>query len=354
MNILHLQINGNIRTWKQAKVMHDAGHKVFLAFVKKPPHANLPGLDPVIWEDSKRLDRQHPNKWLASHSSGIDVIHSHDNGTTMWAWGTGRPLVHDVHDLHSLAKPGDGEILATERKAIKKAHCVLSVSEHMADIVWKLHGRRSNILYNFPVREQLVEVSSVAKRSQGQLRPSAVYCGRINRRHREFSDFFRDLVKNDVLIKVHSWNARGNEPIFSIPGVTNGGLIHPMTVCEQMASHDAGLIPYWWQEMTEHLNTSMAHKFWDLMAARVPVFTYPLLSYRRWFEENPTTGGTFTSAAEAARMIHAARDGTAYVVNQRHVHVMEEQVFMMENVYGAAMSALETSREDGGGSAKES
>ena len=74
MKILHLQTNGNIRTWKQANAMRAVGHRVSLGYVKHPCHVNLPGLDEGIWDRCEILDIAHPRKWIKAYCEGCDVL----------------------------------------------------------------------------------------------------------------------------------------------------------------------------------------------------------------------------------------------------------------------------------------
>ena len=333
MRILHLQTNGNIRTWKQAKVMADAGHTVGLCYAKHPPDVNLPGLSREVFSECSLIDMRHPRKWIAGMAKGYDVIHAHNDNLAMYARASALPVVLDVHDMASLV-PQDAETIGMERNAVEGSNVVIASSGGIRDEIHKAYGIESRVVFNFPVREQ-VEAGRAEKLSFLDGFPYAVYAGKVGVvPHRNFKDLFDELGDAGIAIGVYAANANARQD--SMASDRHFEIIrclpreNPLTILRTLSQYDCGLVPFHYAPHKRHLDSTMAHKFWDYLAAGLPVFTTDTEQYRRWFGVYPETGAVFGKASELVELI---RNAGQFNVGREHMYTMESQIPTLEAAY---------------------
>jgi len=188
MRILHLQINANNRTWKQAHVMRKAGHVPSLAYVKNPVSHNFPGLPDTIFEECVKMNKMRGAEWVKEQltRNKYDVVHSHNDQLTVWALEANVcPVVGDIHDMASLTNE-DSVILDLERNAIRMTDVVIAATEGIARHVGEKYDVEAEVIHNYPFEEQVVK-SEFPKLSEDGKGPCCVYAGRLNRKHRNFA-----------------------------------------------------------------------------------------------------------------------------------------------------------------------
>ena len=324
VKILHLQVNGNIRTWKESKVMKDRGHRVSFFYVKHSPGVNQPGLSDDIFDECDRIDMNHPKKWVAKRAVGYDIIHTHNDNLCVYAQWSGVPIVHDIHDMASLI-PQSQKIIDTERTAVEHAHRLITSSDGIRDAVWKKYGFSSQTIWNYPLNQQVDKFDN--PRSLDRI----VYAGKVGVvPHRNFGAVLLRLAEAEIIVDIYATNELKKKDMIEHKNINYKRPVNAMTMIKTMSLYKAGLIPFDHEPYRKHLDTTMAHKFWDYLAAGIPVFTTDTYSYRAWFKDYPETGSVYRAAQDLIALIRNAQN---YTVGEEYIRTMEDQVDILESVY---------------------
>jgi len=324
MRILHFQVNGNIRTWKESKIMKDRGHRVSLFYVKHSPEVNQPGLSDEIFDECDRIDMNHPRKWIAKRAVGYDVIHTHNDNLCVYAQWSGAPVVHDIHDMASLI-PQPQEIIDTERMAVEHAHKLICSSDGIRDALWKKYGFSSKTVWNYPLKEQ------ISRFEETRTLDRVVYAGKVGVvPHRKFGAVLSRLAEAEITVDIYAANELKKKDMIEHRNVNYKRPVNPFAMIKTMSLYNAGLIPFDHEPYRKHLDTTMAHKFWDYLAAGIPVFTTDTCSYRTWFQDHPEAGGVYRTSQDLIHLIRNARD---YTVSDELVRTMDDQGEVLEGIY---------------------
>lgn len=339
MNILHMQVAGNIRTWKQANALRKAGHHNSLFYGKQKPSDVFPELSDEVFSEliqygtdvlsmnAARYDAIN----LALHGK-YDVVHCHNDVFAHWLRKCDVPIVLDIHDMASLSNK-DKSILSIEKSAVTRADSVMVVSEEMGEEVENAYGRSWRIVFNYVAREELEARTCIAK--AGRHYKHAVYSGRLNRTHRRYSKLFSNLGEAGIGVTVFSQSEKKEK----ISGVIFEGRISPFDAVWKCSAFDCGLIPFDYEPLNRHLDTAMPHKLFVYLAAGIPVFAKRHKSFENFFHNHNSLGfgcgQTYDTTEELINLIENSGRLTSWPIWREKT--MESQVPILEEAYMEAM-----------------
>lgn len=301
LKILFLQPSPCIRNYKIAKALRQKGHLVSLAYFDKKLSEVYGGLSDSIYSSCHKIENYMTLWELAA---GYDLIHSHNEPDqhTVTALGAKKPVVHDTHDLMSLRSPGSNNIY-WEGLANRTA------SARVYTTSYQLQEART--MYNVPepnlVLHNYISFSDrpkvfLPKLSLQDNAPHIVYEGGFGGRatHRQFADIFFDLAKYGV--HSHIYPVRYDPEVEAMfkdnPYLHYEKPVSPTEIMTQMTQYDFGIIPWHLtQENQRFLDSTIANKFFEYLAAGLPVYTSPVRSYKDYFKEH-RVGTIFNNAAE--------------------------------------------------------
>ena len=314
LNILFAQESPCIRNYKMAAALKLRGHRVSLAYVHKTLSQMYPGLSDEVYEKLHRMSRPED---IWELSAGYDLVHCHNEPDllTVAALGGEAPVVHDTHDLISLRGGGDPQLRFLEGLANRAAQGRVYTTPYQRDEVQKLYraGGPSLVLYNYTSWADLPQ-EWLPKLSERDGRVHLVYEGGIGgNAHRDFSQLFRELDRRGIYVHIYppADNPQLSQHFQDCPHVQVHPTVSPKEIIREMSQYDYGIIPFNLEKGNKRfLDSTIANKLFEYLAAGLPVVTSDLQSYRDFFEQNPV-GFTFKDAQDIEdgleRLAHLAR-----------------------------------------------
>ncbi|MCB2184814.1 MAG: glycosyltransferase [Deltaproteobacteria bacterium] len=336
LKILFVQEVPCVRNYKMARALLARGHQVTLAYGRFRPSEVYPGLDDGLYTACVHLT-SHRQLW--DLAAAFEVVHCH-NEPDVWsvvALGCGKPVVHDTHDLLSLREPDDTSLTFFEGLANRAAGGRVYTTVYQEKAARRLYGVQgpSLVLGNYISRDDL-PAAPRPKLSAGDGQPHLVYEGHLgHREHRRLSDIFLAIADRGVNVHIYptKW-AQGMAPnLAAHPRVHVHQPVAPHEIIGEMTQYDAGVIP--WRlgpENREFLDTTLANKLYEYLAAGLPVVTSPLVSYRDFFSQNPV-GFTFREPQEIAERWPELTSLAAETDFSAYVFTYEDQIPRLEQFY---------------------
>ena len=241
---------------------------------------------------------------------GPDLIHSHnlpDLLTVLALEHTDVPVIHDVHDMHSLRStpyedgfpdPGDADEL--ERCAVEGSAGLITVSDVLlAEIAARYEVPvRTRVFANYALARDLPAELPPPERRGGDL-PRIVYQGTLSDGggHYDLHAIFTEIAEQGVRLDVYP--AREVASYRALSGVRVRPTLDPAALMRVLPSYDAGWAGFNDSLNAAHLDTALPNKAFEYIAAGLPVLTLRHRALARFVEEEGL-GVVLDSAGELA------------------------------------------------------
>ena len=334
--ILFVQESPCIRNYKMARALRGRGHSVSLAYTRLRLSQMYKGLSDEVYERCVKIDDLRA---LWELSGEFDLVHCHNEPDVLSvaALGGEAPVIHDTHDLISLRAGGDANLAFYEGLANRAAAGRVYTTPYQMEEARRLYGVKGPCLvfYNYASQADLPR-RRLPKLSQQDGGFHLVYEGGIGGRgHRDFSELFIALARAGITVHIHP-TARNPEleRLFAgEPNIRYHAPASPREIMEIMTRYDAGIIPFNLEKGNRRfLDSTIANKLFEYLAAGLPVVTSDLKSYREFFRENPV-GFVFREAGEVVEGLPRLRELAATVDFNAQVRTYEGEVHRLEDFY---------------------
>ncbi|ADK84377.1 Tetratricopeptide TPR_2 repeat protein [Desulfarculus baarsii DSM 2075] len=336
LNILFVQEAPCIRNYKTASALRARGHKVCLAYTRATLSQMYKGLSDEVYDRCVRLTN---NRHLWDISAKFDLVHCHNEPDvlTVAALAGEAPVIHDTHDLISLRAGGDQNLAFFEGVANRGAHGRVYTTPYQRDAALALYGVKgpSLVFYNYASAGDLPK-RFLPKLSAQDGQTHIVYEGGIGGNgHRDFIDLFAQLTQGGLHVHVYPvhFDQAMHQRLSAIPRMHYHQPVSPTEIMEVMSQYDIGIIPFnIVKGNKQFLDSTIANKLFEYLAAGLPVLASPLQSYVDFFKLN-NVGKVFHDAAEAIAAtpellrIAASQDLTA------HAKTYDGEITRLEDFY---------------------
>ncbi|MFP4053895.1 MAG: tetratricopeptide repeat protein, partial [Phycisphaerae bacterium] len=342
LNILFVQDVPCIRNYKTATALRSRGHRVTLCYVRTRLGDIYQGIGDDTYDAVFQLTE--PRR-LWDVSERFDVIHCHnepDHYTGMALAGNA-PVIHDTHDLISLRHPEDASLAYHEGIANRSADGRVYSTPYQQQEARRLYDVQgpSLVFYNYASQGDLPRrFLPKLSRQDGQVH--VVYEGGIgNTAHRDYRELFRDL--SDRGIHVHIYPPKQNPAMRELYGQFANVHFHdpvsPRQIIEEMTQYDYGIIPFNLQTGNKRfLDSTIANKLFEYLAAGLPVLTSPLQSYVEYFRRNPV-GITFDGADDIVSQLPRLEEIVRTTDFSKQVFTYESEVDRLIDFYRQVIAA---------------
>lgn len=301
LNILFVQEAPCIRNYKMATALRARGHRVSLAYSTASLGQMYRGLGDEVYDQCIRLEG-HRHLWEIA--GGYDLVHCHNEPDVLSvsALGGGAPVIHDTHDLISLRAGGDQNLAFFEGLANRAAQGRVYTTAYQRDEAAQLYGVAgpSLVFMNYASRGDLPK-RFLPKLSAQDQQIHLVYEGGIGgNAHRDFTSLFVELAQAGLHIHIYP---TGHDPRLAEFFAAHATIhyhqpLSPKDILEAMTQYDVGIIPFNLEKGNRRfLDSTIANKLHEYLAAGLPVMASDLKSYRDYFAENPV-GFTFRQASD--------------------------------------------------------
>jgi phenylacetate-coenzyme A ligase PaaK-like adenylate-forming protein/glycosyltransferase involved in cell wall biosynthesis len=338
LNILFLQNTPCIRNYKYAQALKARGHKVTLAYTDNLLSQRYTGLSDDVYEKSIKISDY---RYLWDISENFDLIHSHNEPDTLTvaAFAAQCPVIHDTHDLISLRDIENPSTKYFEGIANRGAAGRIYTTPYQQAEAKFLYGVKgpSLVYYNYASAADIPD-KLLGKKSEKDGNIHIVYEGGISTtKHRNFIDIFTGIAQLDKSIHIHIYPARWDIQIEKIfHDFKNIHYYHPVSpkqIIREMSQYDYGIIP--WNlniGQKRFLDSTIANKLFEYLAAGLPVFTSDVHSYVDYFKDNPV-GMIFTSAEDLVTKIPELKQKVKDIDLNKYVFTYESEIRRLERYY---------------------
>jgi tetratricopeptide (TPR) repeat protein len=349
LNILFVQDAPCIRNYKMAVALRSRGHRVTLAYTKAPLSSVYPGLSDEVYSADFKLKSLRE---LWDLSNKFDLIHCHNEPDvlTVAAMSGVSPVIHDTHDLISLRASGDEQISFFEGLANRGASGrVYSTSEQLT-AAHEMYGVKgpSIVLNNYVSKGDLPrKYKDKLSGEDGEVH--LVYEGGIGgNTHRDFIDLFAELASQNINIHIYPnyYNPELSSFFSSFKKIHYYRPVSPKLIIETMSQYDFGIIPFNLEKGNkDFLNTTIANKLFEYIAAGLTVFASSLNTYEKFFLKN-SVGTTFDSAQDIVKKIPKMRELSKLFDFSQYVKTYEDEIPRLESFYFSVLQKLSRIKPD--------
>ncbi len=336
LNILFLQESVGIRCYKFAKALKSKGHKITVLYVNKKASDTYKGLDDSIFEDCIRINDVQQ---IGNICKNYDIIQCHNEPDylTLTALSSNRPVIHDTADLISLRDVENSNARFFEGLANKLANGrIYSTIYQRTEAEYLYELKSPSLIFGNYISENDKPKSFLPKLSHSDNRIHIVYQGSISLyKHRNFIDIFITLVKQGLIIHIYPviFNKELADFFNEIPNINYYDPITPSYLLTELTKYDVGIIP-WNLELGQKrfLDSTIANKLYEYLAAGLPVITSDVKSYREYFASN-SVGCVFenfeniTDRLRALVLMSKKTDLTKYSLSY------ESEIYRLEKFY---------------------
>lgn len=347
LNILFVQESPCIRNYKMAVALRARGHQVSLAYTTARLSQMYPGLDDGVYNQCIQIGH---NRQLWDLCGDYDVVHCHNEPDmlTVVALGGKTPVVHDTHDLISLRQPGDKNIEFFEGLANRAAQGRVYTTPYQRETAAALHGVAGPglVLYNYVSQGDLPS-HYLSKLSEKDGQTHVVYEGGIGgNTHRDFKELFWELAEQGL--RLHIYPNRLTPELQALfqgrPNIHLHEPVSPHNIIGEMSQYDIGIIPFNLVKGNRRfLDTTIANKLFEYLAAGLPVIASPLKSYVDYFARNPV-GFTFDSAQQVMELLPQLGRMSREIDFGQHIFTYEGQIEKLESFYYGLLDQLAQAR----------
>lgn len=346
LNILFVQEAPCIRNYKTATALRNRGHRVTLGYTKALLSQMYKSLSDDVYNDCIRLN---DDRHLWDISGNYDIVHCHNEPDvlTVAALAGSAPVIHDTHDLISLRAGGDHSLSFFEGMANRGAHGRVYTTPYQKDIAASLYGVSgpSLVFYNYTSagdhpKRMLPKLSA----TDGQTH--IVYEGGIGGNgHRDFISLFVNLARNGVHMHIYPvhFDPEMARYFQQVSKIHYHEPLSPKEVMEHMSQYDMGIIPFnIVKGNKQFLDSTIANKLFEYLAAGLPVFASPLQSYLDYFAENHV-GKVFHNAGNILNSLDEMRQIAQTTDLRSYAKTYEGEVTRLEDFY---RKVIEQYRQD--------
>ena len=341
LKILFVQESPCIRNYKMATALRSRGHSVSLAYTKARLSQMYPALDDNVYNSCFHI-KTFPQLWDLARD--YDLVHCHNEPDilTVAALAGDTPVIHDTHDLISLRANGDANLIYFEGIANRGSAGRVYVTPYLLQTAQKMYGAigPSIVFYNYASQADL-PTEFLPKLSQTDGMVHIVYEGGIGgNQHRDFIGLFNELARDKI--HLHIYPSFYNEQLALYFSANKN--IHyyqpcsPRKIMRQMSQYDLGIIPFNLEKGNKQfLDTSLANKLFEYLAAGLPVMTSSLKSYNDFFKEYPV-GQTFENINDLRIKIPQLLEKSKFIDFTKYIFTYEGQVHLLEELYNRVIS----------------
>ncbi|MCP4265269.1 MAG: methyltransferase domain-containing protein [Candidatus Brocadiaceae bacterium] len=336
LNILFVQEAPCIRNYKMATALRSRGHNVSLAYTKALLSQVYKGLNDNVYNECIKLNNY---RQLWDISNNYDIVHCHNepDELTVSALVGETPVVHDTHDLISLRANGDKNLSYFEGIANRGANGRIYSTPFQLEEAKKLYGINGSsiVYYNYASKNDL-PLTFLQKLSDQDGQVHIVYEGGIGgNEHRDFSTLFKALSDNGIHIHIY--------PTFYNQDIANDFSLHnnihyyhplsPKQIIENMTQYDFGIIPFNLEKGNKRfLDSTIANKLFEYLAAGLPVITSPLKTYIDFFQKNPV-GITYNTTQDIIDNIPKLKKIASRTDFSKYIFTYEGEIERLEEFY---------------------
>ena len=345
LNILFVQNFPCIRNYKMATALKSKGHRVTLAYTKYRVSQIYKGLDDSVYDDCIKI---RDNRHLWDISESFDIIHSHNepDELTIVAMAGDTPVVHDTHDLISFKYEGNKDISFFEGTANRGAAGRVYTTPYQMEEARSLYGMTgpSIVYYNYASRADLPK-RNLPKLSDKDGNIHIVYEGGIagvDGNHRDFTSPFFDLADKGIHIHIYppsSCDKETSKQYSSHKNIHFHNSVSPKQIMETMTQYDYGIIPFNLAKGNKRfLDTTIANKLFEYLAAGLPVIASPLKSYVDYFQNNPV-GITYNTTQDIIDSMPRLKEIASNTDFTKHIFTYEDEIERLEEFYYKILDA---------------
>ena len=336
LNILFIQQYAGIRCYKYAKALQKKGHKVTLLYGNAKPSEFYKNLSDDVFEECIKMNNV---KELWQYVDNYDIIHCHNEPDffTVSALVCDKPVIHDTADLISLRdveNPNTAFFEALANRGASGRVYSTPYQQAEADALYS-PTTKSLVFYNY-ISEDDAPKRFLDKLSLVDNNIHIVYQGSISLyKHRNFVDIFTAIAINNI--HIHIYPSRLDEELknfFSkFQNIHYYNPLSPTEIMTEMTKYDIGIIP-WNLELGQKrfLDTTIANKLYEYLAAGLPVLTSSVKSYEDYFEKN-RVGLTFEKIEEIPAKINRLLKIKETTDLKNYATTYESKIYLLEEFY---------------------
>jgi glycosyltransferase involved in cell wall biosynthesis len=231
-----------------------------------------------------------------------DLIHSHNlpDFLTVLALEVteGRvPVIHDVHDMHSLRStpyedgfPEEGDAPALEKMAIEGSAALITVSDELLGAIGDRHQlpARTLVFPNYALARDLPRRIPPPERPANG-RPRLVYQGTISESggHYDLREIFEAIVAAGASLDVYPAREKASYRVLAAtsPGMRVHETVHPAALMKALPSYDFGWAGFNATLNAPHLDTALPNKAFEYLACGLPVLALRHRALARFLDE---------------------------------------------------------------------
>ena len=337
--ILFVQDEPCIRNYKECRALRSLGHSVSVAYSRRRLVQVLP-LSESVYDDTIKISTPQDLWDLAGR---FDLVHCH-NPPDLWtriALAGKRPVVHDTHDMVSLADTGDGENDYLEAEANIGAAGRVYVSDYLLEVASRKYGidRGSSLVIPNHVGRWMLPKSLLPKLSQEDGLTHLVYEGFLTDQPGRMSfllPFLEELTTAGFQVHIYPsahacayrQSASGNPNLhYHLP-------VSPAKLLVELSRYDFGLMPYATNDRTRlHLDSALPNKMYEYLAAGLPVIARNYQSVRE-FVDSKQCGFVYDRPEEI--LLGTKRYGRRRA--EPEFFVMEDSIPKLEALYAGLVA----------------
>ena len=356
LKILFVQDSPCIRNYKMAIALGSRGHRISLAYTVKRLSQRYEGLSDDVYQENIHIKH---SRQLWDISKYYDIIHCHNEPDvlTVAALAGDAPVVHDTHDLISLRSNGDPNLVYFEGVANRgSAGRVYSTSFQLEEAK-KLYGVNGmSLVFNNYASAADLPQKFLPKLSFNDGKVHIVYEGGVGGiGHRDFTDIFIQLAMLGMHIHIYPalYDEEQDHYFSQFDGIHYNAPVSPKKIMEEMTQYDFGIIPFNIEKGNKRfLDSTIANKLYEYLAAGLPVITSPLKSYKHYFQQNKV-GITFNSVQDIIENIDYLKKIAKSVDFTKQVYTFESEIHRLEDFYiellntsGKTKTTVQSQEED--------